>query len=157
MRLTTLTDYALRLLMHVAQHPERLCTIAEVAQTYDISQPHLMKITHLLGQRGWLETTRGKNGGIRLAMAPEQINLGAVVRDTEHDFELVECFAEGNSCTLSGQCGLTAIFNGALQDFLRHLDNYTLADVLPGGRNSGPGLKEHPIALMRSAARHIER
>lgn len=157
MRLTTLTDYALRLLMHVAQHPERLCTIAEVAQTYDISQPHLMKITHLLGQRGWLETTRGKNGGIRLAMAPEQINLGAVVRDTEHDFELVECFAEGNSCTLSGQCGLTAIFNGALQDFLRHLDNYTLADVLPGGRNSGPGLKEHPVALMRSAARHIER
>jgi len=157
MRLTTLTDYALRLLMHVAQHPERLCTIAEVAQTYQISQPHLMKITHLLGQRGWLETTRGKNGGIRLAMAPEQINLGAVVRDTEHDFELVECFAEGNSCTLSGQCGLTAIFNGALQDFLRHLDNYTLADVLPGGRNAGPGLKEHPIALMRSAARHIER
>ena len=154
MRLTTLTDYALRLLMHVAQHPERLCTIAEVAQTYQISQPHLMKITHLLGQRGWLETTRGKNGGIRLAMPPEQINLGAVVRDTEHDFELVECFVEGNSCTLSGQCGLTAIFNGALQHFLQHLDNYTLADVLPGGSHAGPGQEEHPITLMRSAAHH---
>lgn len=154
MRLTTMTDYALRLLMHVAQHPDRLCTIAEVAQAYQISQPHLMKITHLLGQRGWLETTRGKNGGMRLAMPPEQINLGAVVRDTEHDFELVECFVDSNSCTLSGRCGLTTIFYDALQSFLHHLDNYTLADVLPGGSHAGQGPKEHPISVIRRAVHH---
>ncbi|HWK60903.1 MAG TPA: Rrf2 family transcriptional regulator [Eoetvoesiella sp.] len=153
MRLTALTDYALRLLMHVAQHPERLCTIAEVAQTYGISQPHLMKITHLLSQRGWLETVRGKHGGMRLAKAPEQINLGAVIRDTETDFSLVECFTEGNSCTLSGQCGLAAIFNGALQSFLEYVDNYTLADILPGGSQAGSTL-EQPITLVRSAAVH---
>lgn len=154
MRLTALTDYALRLLMHVAQHPDRLCTIAEVAQTYGLSQPHLMKITHLLSQRGWLETTRGKNGGMRLAMPPDQINLGAVVRDTEHDFLLVECFAENNSCTLSGQCGLTAIFSGALQSFLSYIDNYTLADILPGGAQAGPTRSAHPVKLIRGAAVH---
>src|SRR5690606_4180316 len=84
MRLTTMTDYAIRLLMYVGRHPDRLCTIAEIARAYDISEPHLMKITHRLAQRGWLETIRGKNGGMRLAMAPQDINLGAVVRDTEN-------------------------------------------------------------------------
>ncbi|TAL79073.1 MAG: Rrf2 family transcriptional regulator [Burkholderiaceae bacterium] len=155
MRLTVLTDYALRLLMHVAQHPDRLCTIAEVAQTYGISQPHLMKITHLLGQRGWLETVRGKNGGMRLAMPPEQINLGAVLRDTENDFVLVECFVENNSCSLSGQCGLTAIFSGALQSFLSYVDNYTLADVLPGHFVVDPN-REHPLkVLIRNANANV--
>src|SRR3546814_9756793 len=81
MRLTTMTDYAMRLLMYVGRHLDRLCTIAEVAQAYGISEPHLMKITHRLAQRGWLETIRGKNGGMRLAHPPEEINLGAVVRD----------------------------------------------------------------------------
>ena len=131
MRLTTMTDYAMRLLMYVGRHPDRLCTIAEIAQAYGISEPHLMKITHRLAQRGWLETIRGKNGGMRLAHPPEEINLGAVVRDTENDLALVECFVEDNSCTLSGQCKLTAIIDGALQQFMRHLDGYTLADIIP--------------------------
>ncbi|MCC2594821.1 Rrf2 family transcriptional regulator [Pusillimonas sp. MFBS29] len=131
MRLTTMTDYAMRLLMYVGRHPERLCTIAEVAQAYGISEPHLMKITHRLAQRGWLETIRGKNGGMRLAHPPEEINLGAVVRDTENDLALVECFLEGSSCTLSGQCNLTAIIEGALQKFMQHIDQYTLADIIP--------------------------
>lgn len=131
MRLTTMTDYAMRLLMYVGRHPERLCTIAEIARAYEISEPHLMKITHRLAQRGWIETVRGKNGGMRLAHPPEQINLGAVVRDTENDLALVECFTPGNSCNLKGQCGLSAILEEALQKFMQHLDTYTLADILP--------------------------
>jgi len=131
MRLTTMTDYSLRLLMYVAQRPEQLCTIAEVATAYGISEAHLMKITHQLGLAGFIETVRGKGGGMRLARAPAEINLGAVVRSVEPDFNLVECLATGNTCTLTGHCRLTAVVSGALQLFLGHLDGYSLADVLP--------------------------
>lgn len=132
MRLTTTTDYALRLLMHVALQPERLCTIAEVAQAYAISEAHLMKVTHQLGLQGWIETVRGKGGGMRLAHAPRDINLGKVVRSIEPDFDLVECFATGSQCTLTGQCRLASVLGVALQGFLAHLDGFTLADLLPG-------------------------
>ncbi|MFT0547244.1 RrF2 family transcriptional regulator [Allopusillimonas ginsengisoli] len=130
MRLTTMTDYAMRLLMYVGERPDRLCTIAEIARAYSISEPHLMKITHRLAQRGWLETVRGKNGGMRLAMPPDQINLGAVVRDTENDLALVECYTDANQCSLTGRCGVRSILDGALVAFLQHLDGFTLADVL---------------------------
>jgi Rrf2 family transcriptional regulator, nitric oxide-sensitive transcriptional repressor len=131
MRLTTMTDYALRLLMYVAQHPQRLCTISEVARAYDISEAHLMKTTHQLGRAGWLETVRGKGGGMRLAAAPADINLGAVVRSVEPDFFLVSCLASDPLCLLTGSCRLTGIVSGALNSFLEHLDRYTLADLLP--------------------------
>ena len=134
MRLTTMTDYALRLLMHVAQQPDRLCTIAEVAQVYGISEAHLMKITHQLGLAGWLETVRGKGGGMRLAMPAQDINLAALVRSVEPDFQLVECLAEDATCTLTGRCRLTRIFGGARDSFRAHLATYTLADVLPPPR-----------------------
>jgi len=132
MRLTTMTDYALRLLMYVAQQPERLCTIAEVAQAYDISEAHLMKVTHQLGLQGWIETVRGKGGGMRLAHAPRDINLGAVVRGIEPDFALVECFSSGDQCVLTRQCRLADVLGGALQRFMAHLDGFSLADLLPG-------------------------
>jgi len=131
MRLTTLTDYAMRLLIYVGQHPERLCTIAEVAQIHGISEPHLMKVTHRLSQAGWLETVRGKNGGMRLAKPAQDIRLGDVVRDTENDLTLVECFAGTSHCLLVGQCRLAGILHSALSQFLLHLDQYTLADILP--------------------------
>ncbi|WP_018914291.1 Rrf2 family transcriptional regulator [Thiomonas sp. FB-6] len=131
MRLTTMTDYALRMLMYVAQRPERLCTIAEVATAHAISETHLMKITQVLGQRGWLETMRGKGGGIRLARAPADINVGAVVRDVEPDFYLVECMGVDDHCKLTRGCRLTGVINGALGSFLGHLDGFTLADLLP--------------------------
>lgn len=133
MRLTTLTDYSMRLLMHVARHPDRLCTIAEIAETYDISAAHLMKVTHQLGLAGWIETVRGKGGGMRLAHAPEAIRLGDVVRSVEPDFRMVECFDRSGviDCRLDGHCRLSGILGGALQDFLDHLDRYTLADILP--------------------------
>lgn len=131
MRLTTLTDYSLRLLMYVALHPDRLCTISEVAQAYGVSEAHLMKVTHQLGQQGWIETVRGKGGGMRLARPATDINLGEVVRSMEPDFNLVECFSTGNSCMLTGYCRLTHTLSGALDAFMQHLDAQTLADVLP--------------------------
>lgn len=131
MRLTMMTDYSLRLLMYVAQHPERLCTISEVALVYGVSETHLMKITHQLGLAGWLQTVRGKNGGMRLAAPPADVNLGAVVRSIEPDFHLVDCLAGQPKCTLTGQCKLTGVLVGALDDFMHHLDRFTLADLLP--------------------------
>ena len=146
MRLTTMTDYAMRLLMYVAQHPERLCTIAEVAQAYDISEAHLMKITHQLARSGWLTTVRGKGGGMRLAAAPGDINLGAVVRSIEPDFFLVDCLGSGAVCKLNGRCRLTGIVSGALQSFMQYLDDYTLADLLPA---SGKGVAVRPVVLQK--------
>ena len=131
MRLTTMTDYAMRLLMYAAQQPDRLCTIAEVAKAYGISETHLMKITHQLGLKGWLETVRGKGGGMRLAAAPADISLGEVVRSMEPDFYLVECLTRDTTCSLAGQCKLTGIMSGALQSMMHCLDAYTLADLLP--------------------------
>ncbi|MES2362777.1 MAG: Rrf2 family transcriptional regulator [Pseudomonadota bacterium] len=131
MRLTNMTDYALRLLMFLAQRPERLCTIAEIAGHYEVSEAHMMKITHQLGLAGWIETVRGKGGGMRLAREPQDIGLGEVVRSMEPDFFMVECFTSGNSCRLTGDCKLTGVIDGALRSFMQSLDGHTLADILP--------------------------
>lgn len=131
MRLTLMTDYALRLLMHVAQRPGRLCTIAEIAQAHAISEAHLMKVTHQLALRGWIVTVRGKGGGMRLAHAPADIVLGDVVRGVEPDFAIVECFGAASPCTLSPGCRLAGVLAGALGSFMAHLDGFTLADLLP--------------------------
>jgi Rrf2 family nitric oxide-sensitive transcriptional repressor len=152
MRLTMMTDYAMRLLMYVSRHPDRLCTIAEVARAYDISEAHLMKVTHQLGLNGWIETVRGKGGGMRLAHAPEGINLGAVVRSMESDFQITECFGSANQCSLTGSCRLTGIVDEALQNFLRSFDAYTLADIVPptsGGTTTG--INERPLTRLSKA------
>ena len=129
MRLTLMTDYALRLLMHVARHPGRLCTIAEIAQAHAISEAHLMKVTHQLALRGWIVTVRGKGGGMRLA----DIGLGDVVRGMEPDLAIVECFTGTSppACTLAQDCRLAGVLGGALDSFMAHLDGFTLADLLP--------------------------
>ena len=132
MRLTAMTDFSMRLLMYLGHHRDRLCTIAEIARAHGISEPHLMKITHRLAQAGWIETVRGKNGGMRLAREPAEIPIGAVVRDMENDMALVQCLGGGvTQCILVGQCGLTSIMQGALDKFMAHLDGYSLADILP--------------------------
>lgn len=138
MRLTVMTDYALRLLLHVAQHPERLCTIAEIAQAHGISEAHLMKVTHELGRQGFIETVRGKGGGMRLARPPAQIRLAEVVCGIEPDFAVVECFGAGSRCALTGQCRLASVLAGALDAFLAHLADHTLADLVPGTRALPP-------------------
>lgn len=130
MRLTNMSDYAVRLLVYLCEHRDRLCTIAEIAQANRLSEPHLMKITQRLARHGWIRTVRGKNGGMALAHEPEDIRLGDLIRDMENDLTLVECRGADDHCILSGHCGLTAIVAGALQAFMGHLNAHTLADVV---------------------------
>lgn len=132
MRLTTMTDYAMRLLIYLGGHPDRLCTIAEVADVYGISQPHLMKVTNRLSRTGWIETVRGKHGGMRLARQPQDMPLGAIIADIENDMALVECLGERQTCTLIGHCALPGILTGALDAFMAHLNRHSLADLLGG-------------------------
>ena len=133
MRLTSFTDYALRVLIYLGAHrdEERLATIGDIAAAYRISENHLMKVVHHLAKEGYVETTRGKGGGIRLARAPEEINIGAVVRITEDDLALVECFEAGApQCPLVPACTLKGMLAQALRAFLAVLDAQTLADLL---------------------------
>lgn len=129
MRLTTLSDYALRVLMYAASQQDRLITIDETAKVYDVSKAHLMKVVNTLTRSGFLRGVRGRSGGFTLGMRPEDINLGAVIRKTEPDFALVECFATGNQCVLTRKCELATVLNEALSSFVNTLDKYTLADV----------------------------
>ena len=131
MRLTMHTDYALRLLMHLALAPERLVTIAEVAEAYAISRNHLVKIAHELGKQGFVETTRGRGGGLRLACSPGEIAIGDVVRAMEEDFRIVECFErKSNTCRIAPACGLKHLLDDALNAWLAVLDKATLADLV---------------------------
>lgn len=139
--------------MYAAQLPDPLCTIAEVAQAYAISEGHLMKVTHQLAVAGWLVSVRGKGGGLRLARPAGEIKPGAVVRDIEPDFFLVECFASGSVCTLTGRCRLTGVLQNALRGFMDGLGRHTLANILPLVRLAAkPGTrKRSPVVRMRVA------
>jgi len=129
-RLTTYTDYGLRLLMYVALKGGELATIQEVADAYGISKNHLMKVAYDLGRHGYLETVRGRGGGLRLARPTERIGLGDVVRSMEEDFTLVECFAPGaDGCRITRACRLKGVLGEALKAYLAVLDGYTLADL----------------------------
>jgi Rrf2 family nitric oxide-sensitive transcriptional repressor len=134
MRLTVYSDYALRVLMYAAVHPGELVTIQQVADDYGISRNHLMKVAFELGRHGFLETVRGRRGGVRLARPPERIGLGEVVRKTEDDFILVECFGAADACVLSGPCRLKGALAQALKAYLAVLDGYTLADLTQNRR-----------------------
>ena len=132
MRLTTFTDYSLRTLLHLAMHREDLVTIKEIADVYNISKNHLMKAVHQLGVAGYIESVRGRHGGLRLKKEPSEINLGAVVRLTEPDFYMAECFcAESNSCLLKDSCQLKQSLTTATSAYLATLDAQTLAMLLP--------------------------
>ncbi|WP_102347259.1 RrF2 family transcriptional regulator [Bacillus sp. Marseille-P3661] len=132
MRLTTYSDYALRVLIYLAtQKDESLANIKEIADVYNISKNHLMKIIYHLGKMGYIETVRGRNGGIRLAKAPADINIGEIIRKTEENFYIVECFEHhNNKCVISDACSLKSIFNEALESFLGVLDRYHLEDIV---------------------------
>lgn len=135
MRLSAFSDYSLRVLMYLGVQNDRLATIAEIASAHDISKNHLMKVVHQLGRGGYVETVRGKGGGLRLAHQPREIVIGEVIRQTESDFTLAECFADKATCRLQGACCLPAILSEALKAMFLVLDGYTLADLLraPGG------------------------
>ena len=130
MRLSEYTDYSLRVLMYCAAHPGRLVTIAELASHHAVSKTHLMKVVNDLARQGLLETTRGRGGGLRLLPRPADIRVGDVVRRSETDFRLVECFdAASNTCTLTPACRLRSVFGGALAAYFQVLDGATLADI----------------------------
>jgi|SRR5579859_2749015 len=130
MRLTLWTDYALRTMIYVGANAERLSTIGEIAQSFDISNTHLMKVVNKLGQQGYIETVRGKGGGIRLGRAPAQIRVGAVVRDTEEELAVMGCLSGSGFCRIEGCCVLRVALRKATLAFLETLDGYTLADLL---------------------------
>ncbi len=130
MCLTKYSDFALRTLMYVAT-ADRRCTIEEIAQSYAIPKNHLVKVVNQLAILGFVQSIRGKGGGIELAYNSAGINLGEVVCATEQSFDLVECFSlNDNQCVLSPNCKLTSIFSQALDQFLAVLDEYTLEDLL---------------------------
>jgi Rrf2 family nitric oxide-sensitive transcriptional repressor len=131
MRLTMHTDFALRLLMLLALEPDTLHTIEEVATRYRISKNHLMKVAQTLVQKGFVESVRGRSGGLRLAKPADRINLAAVVRTTEDSLTLVECFdRETNTCVVAPACGLRGPLDEALAAFFAVLNKYSLADLI---------------------------
>ena len=130
MRVALFTDYALRLLMLVGLEPERLVTIEEAAERFGISKNHLMKVAYELGQANYLETIRGRNGGLRLGKAPDKIVVGEVVRKMEPDFAVVECEIPTGYCRIAPCCVLRSAMREAVQAFLEKLDRYTLEDLL---------------------------
>lgn len=130
MQLSLHADYSCRVLIYLALRPEELVLIKDVSEAYGISTNHLVKVVHKLGKLGFVETVRGRGGGVRLAMEPEEISLGKVIRQTEPGFTMVECFDQkSNTCPITPVCGLKHVLSDATEAFLAAIDDYTLADV----------------------------
>jgi len=132
MQLTQFTDYSLRVLMHLAYQKGELCTIGDIAESHAVSENHLVKVVHQLAKFGYVETLRGKGGGLRLGRPAEKIGVGDVVRDMEGTIALSECLVEGlrSGCRLLPACKLRVVFRDAQNAFLKHLDGFTLSDLL---------------------------
>lgn len=129
MRLTQFSDYALRLLIYTAAHGDRLVTIEQAAGAYAISRAHLMKVANILTRNNFLRAVRGRSGGLTLARRPESIVLGDVLRVTEPDFAIVECFGD-DSCRITPSCRLRGVVAGALGAFMAEMDRHTLSDIV---------------------------
>lgn len=130
MRLTQFTDFSLRLLIYVATHDKRLVTIEETALAYGISRNHLMKVANHLTREGYLKSVRGRSGGLALGRPADEIKLGAVVRGTEPDFAVVECFSEDGRCRITPSCRLKGVLRGAINAFMAEMDRHSLADLV---------------------------
>ena len=133
MRLTLYSDYSLRVLLYLSRKEGETATITELAEYYKISRNHLVKVVHNLGLLGFISTSRGKHGGIRLARPASDITVGEVVRQTEPDFDLLECFnPETDHCVITQSCHLKSVLFEARSAFLNVLDRQTLADAAFG-------------------------
>jgi Rrf2 family nitric oxide-sensitive transcriptional repressor len=130
MRLTLNTDYSLRVLIHVAVADGKLITISDIAESFDISKQHLMKVVSDLNLKGYLDTVRGRGGGIRLRGSPRDINIGQVVRQTEDNLDVIGCLGRRGYCRIERVCVLRGVLHDATQAFLAVLDGYTLADLI---------------------------
>jgi Rrf2 family nitric oxide-sensitive transcriptional repressor len=137
MRLTDFSDYALRVLMYAAVRRDQLITIEETAKVYGISRAHLRKVANHLTRAGYLTAVRGRSGGLKLAKRPDKIRLGDVMRATEPDFALVECFMSDSQCLLTSHCRLRGALKEALAAFVQTLDRYTLADLMLSPKDFG--------------------
>lgn len=146
MRLTSFTDYTLRVLMYLALNTDRLATIQEIAQAYAISESHLTKVVHHLAKSEDIESVRGKGGGIRLARPAGEIRIGEVIRRAEGDSPIVECMQADGNCRITPACKLAKILNDAFSALFDHLDEYSLAD-----------LTQQPQALVRFFVSDIRR
>lgn len=155
MRLTVFSDYALRVLIYVALQGERRATVAEIAAIYAISRSHLMKVVQCLAGLGYLETTRGKGGGLTLARPPADIRIGALLRQTEADTAMVECMGKGNTCRITPACALPRLFGLALDSFFATLDRYTLADLVAEPQALQPLLGSGDAARRRQDDAHL--
>ncbi|MGE5385514.1 MAG: RrF2 family transcriptional regulator [Betaproteobacteria bacterium] len=155
MRLTTYTDYALRTLMYLGTHRDQLVTIQEIADLHGVSKNHLTKVVHQLGLLGLVETVRGRNGGLRLGREPATINVGEVVRATESDFQMAECFDERNlGCAYSSACRLKNVLGEAIDAYLQVLDDVTLESLLR--KPAVPGAITAVPMRLKARAEHSE-
>ncbi|MBX7254918.1 MAG: Rrf2 family transcriptional regulator [Candidatus Hydrogenedentes bacterium] len=153
MQLTLHTDYALRMLLYLALRAKG-ATISEIAERYNVSRNHLVKIAHALGKKGLIETTRGRAGGLHLAKPAAEINIGAVVRTMEPNFDIVECFdKKRNECVISSACELRRALYEAQRAFLTTLDRYTLADLTANSAQLGALLDKRPRTSARGTGR----
>jgi Rrf2 family nitric oxide-sensitive transcriptional repressor len=148
MRLTAYTDYALRTLMHLGINRGRLVTIQDIADLHGISKNHLMKVVYQLGLSGVVETTRGRNGGLKLKKEPADINIGEVVRNTETDFFMAECFdRERNQCVYTPSCVLKDVLRAATAAYMDVLDGVTLEGLI--GKEGGRAGKTGTVSRIR--------
>lgn len=130
MRLTVQADYALRVLMYLAVAPGRRASVREIAEAFHISQHHLSKVAQRLARAGMVTSSSGRNGGLELAVEPDQITLGAIVRSAEDDMAVVECLGHTRYCRVAGVCGARSVFSDAVDAFMATLDDQTLETVL---------------------------
>ena len=147
MRLTLNTDYSLRVLIHVGLCGDKLTKINDIAQSFGISKAHLMKVVNDLGQNGYLETVRGRNGGIRLMREPRHINIGQVVRDTENQLKVIGCLEHKGYCPIERVCVLRGTLRNATEAFLAVLDAHTLADLIKPQRALSSLLFDRHVSL----------
>jgi Rrf2 family nitric oxide-sensitive transcriptional repressor len=148
MELTMHTDFALRVLVYLAVRPDRLCHVSEIARDYTISRNHLVKVVNRLARAGFVQTHRGRAGGVARARDPEQIRVGDVLRHTEGAFEPVECFRTENQCVITPACLLPAILSEAYRNFVATLDRYTIADM------TAPRLRLDALLTAGAAGKH---
>ena len=131
MKLTTFTDYSLRVLIYLAVQPGQRATIAQIAQAFDVSEHHLVKVVHFLGKQGWLANVRGKGGGLELGVLPDNLRVGRVVRAAEGGDVMAECFGEsGGDCHIAPNCRLRGVLGEAIDAFYAVLDRYTVEDLV---------------------------
>ncbi|KVN34000.1 Rrf2 family transcriptional regulator [Burkholderia pyrrocinia] len=155
MRLTDYTDYSLRVMLYLAVRGEGLATIQEISDAYGISKNHLMKVVQRLGELGWVDTVRGRNGGLRLFPESTRLTVGQVVRETENDFALVGCFAGGETpraCVIEPQCRLKGVLAAARDAFFAELDRHTLGELAQPAAPLAALLGIQPIAIVRDTS-----